>query len=128
MTSIKPPGGKPSSGSTDAAARPSGSTQGAEPTGPTFGETLREAADAARTERAGPSQPPAGLEPVAALAEAVKAGELSADQAIDQLLERTVGEFGPRLGAAERAELLSTLRSAFETDPVLAAIVQQLKS
>jgi hypothetical protein len=128
MTSIKPPGGKPPSGPADAASHPSGSTHGAERAGPTFGETLREAADAARTERAGPSQPPAALEPVAALAEAVKAGELSADQAIDQLLERTVGELAPRLTGAERAELLSTLRSALETDPALAAIVQQLKS
>ncbi|HEX2676624.1 MAG TPA: hypothetical protein VHM19_08285 [Polyangiales bacterium] len=59
---------------------------------------------------------------IAALARELEAGRLSAEQALDQLVERAAASLDGSLTAQERSELLSTLRSALASDPTLAAL------
>jgi hypothetical protein len=116
MTSIKPPDGRspigpigPSSGSREPEA--------AERTGPSFRETL--AGPSPTAAGAAAAQGAANADPIATLAQAVKAGSVSPDQALEHLVERAVSGMARRLTQAQRAELTEVLREAVQSDPAL---------
>ncbi|MGD8859193.1 MAG: hypothetical protein PVI30_04220 [Myxococcales bacterium] len=114
MTSIKPPDGRsPVSGTPGDGPRAEGPTGG-----PSFREVAATDAQEVTQDAAGA----VGADPVAQLAEAVRSGQLSPDQAIDQLVERTAAQLGDRLDAGRRAELTAVLRDAIDSDPVLAEL------
>lgn len=52
----------------------------------------------------------------------MRSGALSAEQAIDRLVERTLAGVGAGLSEAQRAELGAVLRSALESDPALSEL------
>ena len=121
MTSIKPPDGR-------SPASPLGPTAGREAegaektTGPGFRELLEgtrpaDAAGTAVTSTTGTAATSA--DPVGALARAVRAGAISPQQAIEQLVERAASGVGRSLSEAQRAELVTVLREAVQTDPAL---------
>jgi hypothetical protein len=56
---------------------------------------------------------------ISELAQAVRAGSVNAEQAIERLVERAVGGMGRALSAAQRAELTAVLREAVQNDPAL---------
>jgi hypothetical protein len=56
------------------------------------------------------------------LARAVEAGQLSMTQAVEQLVEGTVGCLTRQLTDLERAELSELLRSAVSSDATLGAL------
>jgi hypothetical protein len=137
MTSIKPPTG-PHTGPIPAALEPRESGHGADPVvGP--GAT-RVQGPQLSTASSAPSASVAGLEAVAgaagaqtapaaagpgalsALAQAVERGQLSMTQAVDQLVERTVGGMRGQLTELERSELSALLRQAAQDDPALRAL------
>jgi hypothetical protein len=116
MSTIKPPDGRPPAGGSG-----SDGPQGpgaAEGTGPSFQQVLEggPTQGAAAAQQAGAA---AGADPVGQLAAAVKRGELTPDQAIEQLVERAAGQMAAQLSEAQRAELVAVLREAVETDPSL---------
>ena len=121
MSSIKPPDGRPpiSGPGSDAPDGASG-TQGA---GPSFQEILEGAPTGPTQGVAGVDGPQVdatgGADPVGQLAQAVRSGELTPDQAIEALVERAAGEMATHLSEAQRAELVAVLREAVESDPAL---------
>jgi hypothetical protein len=68
---------------------------------------------------AGPdaAKPSASLDAPGALAQAIRAGTISPDQALDRLVERAVAA-GP-LSDPQRAELRAILANALQSDPAL---------
>jgi hypothetical protein len=114
MSSIKPPDGR----------TPVSGTPGESPRaeGPTSGPGFREVAASDAPQGAQQAEASGGADPVAQLAEAVRSGQLSPEQAIDQLVERTAARLGGQLDASRRAELTAVLREAIDTDPVLAEL------
>src|SRR5262249_55567544 len=61
-------------------------------------------------------------DPISALAQQVKSGQLSMDQALEHLIERATSGVGKHLSAAERDELREVVRNALSSDPTLAAL------
>lgn len=123
MTTIKPPGaGAPITPGMPASspAEPAGS----ERVGPSFREALERPSGAGATTRAqAPSLGAAGTaDPIAELASAVRAGTLSAEQAVERLVENAVGALRHRLSEAQRVELTGLLREAIQNDPALTAL------
>ena len=120
MSSIKPPEGRGA-----AAGLPITPEQGAgaaAPAGADFREALSrvEGAAAGQAAQGAPAaQASAAADPVAELARSVQSGALSPQQALDQLVERTVGQVGRGLSEAQRTELAGVLRTALEADPAL---------
>ena len=117
MTSIKPPDGR-------SPASPLGPGAGAEGPDKATGPGFRELLEGARP--AGAAQPEAAAgggavanDPVGALAQAVRAGALSPQQAIEQLVERAASGVGRDLSDTQRAELTTILREALRNDPAL---------
>ncbi|MDD9938267.1 MAG: hypothetical protein OXT09_31945 [Myxococcales bacterium] len=126
MTSIKPPDGKPPAGVPAAGDATDGPTE-TEGVGPSFQEVLEGGPSGAAAGAEGAAAAPeasgaAAADPIAELAEAVRSGALSADQAIDQLVERAAGQMSAQLSEAQRAELVAVLREAVESDPALRAL------
>jgi hypothetical protein len=76
----------------------------------------------------GTTSPPAsGVDPgnrvdLVELARAVERGQLNMAQAVDRLVEGTVGCLPGQLTDLERSELSALLRQAVETDPTLSAL------
>lgn len=127
MTSIKPPDGRSPAGPigpTSGRAAP----EGPERTGPSFRETLEGPGPAAGAKTAGaqPTSTVANTDAVGELAQAVRAGTLNADQAIEHLVEQTVAGMARGLSAAQRAELTTLLREAVESDPALRELREAL--
>lgn len=122
MSSIKPPDGRP--GSVLPTGQGGPETEASERAG---GASFREALDSARgaeATQAAPTQASGAAaagaaDAIAELASAVRAGTLSADQAVEALLERTVGAASARLSQAQRVELAAVLRHALDHDPAL---------
>jgi len=115
MTSIKPP-----SGPSTTLPHTVGELQGGSATAPLDGPD-------SLLGPAGTPPPPSGLAPgnrvdLVELARAVERGQLSMAQAVDQLVEGTVGSLPGRLTDLERAELSELLRQAVVTDPTLSAL------
>lgn len=119
MSTIKPADGRAAADALDSAL-PAEGEHAERSGGPSFRETL-----------AGPSPAQANREPdpagVAAsgasgssvLAEAVRAGALTPDQAIEQLVERAAAAVSRSLSEAQRAELRAVLFEAVQSDPAL---------
>ena len=56
------------------------------------------------------------------LARAVESGELTMGQAVERLVEGTIGSLPRQLTELERAELSQLLRAALENDPTLSGL------
>ena len=140
MSSIKPPDGRvPGAASPSSGLAPS--TPSAEQrSGVAFDEAL---AAAERARAAAPQAPvqqtAAGgaaqaaarardIDPIAELAQAVRSGAVSTEQALDRLVERIADGTGRHLSATQRAELGVVLRAALQTDPALSALRDALES
>lgn len=107
MTSIKPPTGP-------TAPLPTGQLEGADAIAAKPGVS-----GAAQASAVGATTGANVADPIAQLAAAISRGELISAQAFDQLIERAVADMSGHLDAAQRMELASVLRAAFEGDPVL---------
>lgn len=129
MTSIKPPDGRPATISPTGVGP--GEAGGAERAGgPSFREALERAGGASPAERSDAVAAQTGAaaaDPVAELAHAVRSGALSAEQAIERLVERAVGAVGGQLSPAERSELTAVLREALRSDPALRELQDAVK-
>jgi hypothetical protein len=126
MTSIKPPDGRPSS------IPPAGPGETGSPEragGPSFREALERAGSAGQTEGTAraPAETAAAADPVGELARAVRSGALSAEQAIERLVERAVAAVGGQLSAAQRSELSAVLHEALQSDPALRELRDAVK-
>jgi hypothetical protein len=114
MTSIKPP--DPRAAERLGSSTPGETSQAPDAAGASFravlGSTPGEAS--ARPEAARPTP---GADTPSALAQAIRAGALSTEQALDRLVERAVST-GP-LTDLQRAELRAILASALQSDPAL---------
>jgi hypothetical protein len=124
MSSIKPPDGRlPAAPLGPTGNRELGGPEGAEKAGgPAFRELLEGArpvdAGQAAAAQAGAAGS-VGTDPIHALAQAVRAGAISPQQALDQLVERAASGVASGLSQAQRAELVVVLRTALESDPAL---------
>jgi hypothetical protein len=58
-------------------------------------------------------------DPIAELAAAIARGELSAAQAMDQLVDRALANVATHLDGTQRAELAGVLRAALDGDPAV---------
>jgi hypothetical protein len=114
MTSIKPP--DPRAAERLGSSTPGETGHAPDAAGTSFREVLQGsgAEQAARPEAANPT---ASMDAPSALAQAIRAGTISPDQALDQLVERAVAT-GP-LSDPQRAELRAILASALQSDPAL---------
>ena len=123
MTSIKPP----SSGTQGPHAVPEradaagGSQQSDRAQSSSFQQSLAEANQATQTQQVAGSAA-SSADPVGQLASAVESGSISLDQAVNQLLDRTLEQAGKHLTGAQKAELSELLRSALLSDPTLAGL------
>jgi hypothetical protein len=131
MSAIKPPDGRPTSvAPTGQGSSETGAAQRS--SGPSFRQALDEAraatgSPAAGTVGAGGTAGAAAADPIAQLASAVRSGAVSAEQAIERLLDRAVGGVSARLSQDQRAELTAVLRQALEHDPALRELRDALK-
>jgi hypothetical protein len=66
-------------------------------------------------------------DPIAELARAVRAGAVSKEQALEQLIERAAAGVQHTLSAPQREELVAVLRSSLQTDPALSALREALE-
>jgi len=113
MTSIKPPLPPVVSGPDSLGGAPHVQTA----------ESVEKAASATGSAAAAPAGSvggagPAGqADPIAELAGAIARGELSAAQAMDQLVDRALAGVSAHLDSAQRAELAGVLRAALDGDP-----------
>jgi hypothetical protein len=116
MTSIKPPDGRsPTSPIGPAGGR---EVEGADKAG---GPAFRELLEGAHPSGASgtPAQAVGGGDPVGALAQAVRSGTITPQQAVEQLVDRAVSSVGRSLSDAQRAELVTVLQQALQNDPAL---------
>jgi hypothetical protein len=129
MTSIKPPDGRSPAGgigpATGRNAHPA--TDAPERAGPSFRETLQGPSEASAKPAAAPTSGAPNADVVGELAHAVRTGALSADQAIERLVERVVGGAARGLSEAQRAELATVLREAVNSDPALRELREALQ-
>jgi hypothetical protein len=130
MTSIKPPDGRSPAGGVPPASSGSRGPDGPERTGPSFRDALDGASATNSTAGASPSSAggaqSGAADPIRELAQAVQTGALTADQALEQLVERVAGQVGRRLTPAQRTELTAVLQTALQSDPALGALRQAL--
>lgn len=126
-SAIKPPGSGPIGG---AGAPPeSGAAGGVQGSSEDFRAELDKAGD---THREGAASTTANVgssraELLRSLAEDLRAGRIDPQQAVDQLVERTLsGGAAASLPPARRAELEALLRSTLDQDPTLAAMQRDL--
>jgi hypothetical protein len=129
MSSIKPtdPRSTPVSPSSPDSVEQGGTERAG---GPSFRDALERAGDAGHAQGPGAAataRGPAAADPVAELAQAVRSGALSAEQALERLVERAVSGVGRGLSQAQRAELTVVLRTALESDPALRELRDALK-
>jgi hypothetical protein len=121
MNPIKPPDGRPPIGPTGPGA--DSDVVGAERSGEAFHELLDGARPAGAPGTTGMGAAPAGAatgsDAIAALAQALRAGTITSEQAIDQLVQRAVAGMARDLSEAQRGELAVVLREALQNDPAL---------
>lgn len=119
MSSIKPPDGRFPASPTGPSGE--GEVTGAQGSGEAFREALDAArpADAAATGAAAQSAAAAGGDAIAALAQALRAGTITSEQAIEQLVQRAIAGMARDLSEAQRGELAVVLREALQSDPAL---------
>jgi len=136
MTSIKPPSGLsttlphslgdvPSTGSTGSPEGP-GALTGPGPSGETHGpgdvHGITHGRASSGEDAAVSSLGPGNTVNLVDLARAVETGQLSMTQAVERLVEGTVGSLPGALTELERAELSELLRQAVKSDPTLSAL------
>ncbi len=96
----------------------------------TTGPDATAPADRSRETQPSPAvQAPAGApaaDPVAQVAAELRAGTISPRQAIDRLVEMTLGSVGAGLPEAARAELRARLEATLASDPTLGARLRRL--
>ena len=120
-TPIKPPGGGGPPRGIDA---PKGKDAVSKAPSDEFRKTL----DLRRPAPAAPVAQPVATDAVQRIAAQVRAGELDAARAVEQLVERAMSSgAASTLAPAQRRELEALLRSAVESDPTLAAMVKDLE-
>lgn len=68
----------------------------------------------------------ADVDPLEAIAADVRVGTLSPEQAVDQLVERALGEVAASLTPAQQDELRALLRAAVADDPTLGALGREI--
>jgi hypothetical protein len=68
------------------------------------------------------------VDPVQAIADALRSGEIDAGTAVERLVERALARAsGVELSGLDRGQIESFLRQALQDDPTLAAIVRDLE-
>jgi len=115
MTSIKPP--DPRTAERLGSSTPGETGHAPDAAGPSFREVLQGGAPAEANARPEAASSAAAADAPSALAQALRAGTISPDQALDQLVERAVAT-GP-LSDPQRAELRAILANALQSDPAL---------
>jgi hypothetical protein len=123
MTAIKPPV-FPAPTATDVASgavSPS-SVQAEKPGESAFSQPLGRAAQAG-VEAPQATDAAAGVD---ALVRDLQAGRVTAEQALDRLVERAAASLDHGLSPEERADLVSVLRAALASDPTLAMLRDSL--
>lgn len=118
MSSIKPPDGRSPASPTGPSGE--GDVAGAQRSGDAFRDLLDAArpADAA-TGAMSQAGATAGSDAIATLAQALRAGTITAEQAIEQLVQRAIAGMARDLSEAQRGELAVVLREALQNDPAL---------
>jgi len=126
MSSIKPPGGAPLP--IQPSTTPAGDAGAAEQAaGPSFRQALDSAAGTGQVQQPAAAAPGSvTADPIAELAQAVRAGALSREQALERLVERAVSGVGAELTQTQRAELSAVLREALQNDPALRELTDAL--
>jgi hypothetical protein len=129
MSSIKPPDGRSTPIVPDAADGSSDAGAADRVGSPSFRHALEQAGGAERPQGVPAAATPtaAAADPIAELAQAVRAGALSPERAIERLLDRAISGVGAQLSPAQRAELGAVLRSALESDPALSELRNAVK-
>ncbi|MDH5673600.1 MAG: hypothetical protein OEZ06_15705 [Myxococcales bacterium] len=125
MSSIKPTDAKPAGSAATGSGVESGG--GADAAGAAFRKVLEGAEGVAAPEVSagvGVAEAAGGAQgaSVESLAEAVRSGAITAEQAIDALVEQSIEGLGGVLGPEERGEIGALLRQALQDDPALAAL------
>jgi hypothetical protein len=115
MTSIKPP--DPRAAERLGSSTPGETGRAPDAAGLSFREVLEGGGSAQASARPEAANATASADAPSALAQAIRAGTISADQALDQLVERAVAT-GP-LTDPQRAELRAILANALQSDPAL---------
>lgn len=119
MADIKPPYG-PSS------VDPSAVDGTSSPPESGANERVAGAAFSAQVEAASQQADSVQQDPMADLAAQVQSGQLTKEQAVEQLVERALGDVQGHLTEAQREELTATMRAALADDPTLLALQAQL--
>lgn len=123
MTSIKPPATGPTgthtspevAGPTGAPGRPDAATSSS------FQSSLSQAQSAGSTEQV-TAATGGRTDPIADLARSIESGSLTFDQAVDQLVDRTLSRAQKQLNGSQLDELSGLLRDALLNDPTLSAL------
>ncbi|MFI5309085.1 MAG: hypothetical protein ACHQ53_17145 [Polyangiales bacterium] len=129
MTSIKPKDTLPPAVTTGTGGATGGEPAGVERSGEGFRDLLGRADKSGHAPAVATSASHAASkihDPIADLAQAVKSGALSADRALEQLVERAAGSMAGKLSPAQRAELTAVLQTALQSDPALRALRESL--
>jgi hypothetical protein len=126
MTSIKPSGGPPLP--IQPSTTPAGQAGTAEQAGGvSFRKALESAASAGQVQQPAAAAPGSvAADPLAELAQAVRSGALTREQALERLVERALGSAAAGLTPAQRAELAVVLREALQHDPALRELTDAL--
>src|SRR5262249_30048665 len=127
IMTIKPPERRPPTGPISSTPGKAGA-DAPERAGTTFRDKLDSTATGAAAQ-ANPVAAPAtagAADSISELAAAVRAGTVSADQAIERLVERSVGSVARGLSLAQREELAQVLRDAVQNDPALRELREAL--
>lgn len=122
MTQIKPPTGSSSVLPPEHLQSPNtpdasvASTQNA--SGPSLGDLVEAAEQRAVPTEVNPSTD--------SLTDQIKAGTLTQSQAVDQLIEKALGDVASALSSEQRQDLEQTMRAALANDPTLIALQNDL--
>jgi hypothetical protein len=118
MTSIKPPGGRVPAAGVDSGAAPGKAEEAERADQASFREQVSGPSGSSAPAAASIAGTTAA-DPIAQLAQAIRSGTVTREQALEQLVERAVSGLSKTLTKAQRDELTSVLRQALESDPAL---------
>ena len=100
---------------------------GAEVNGKGFAAKLEKASRSSKAAAASEAKPASCASDVADIAGALKAGRVSLDAVVNQLVKRVLDkQVGPKASPAMRAKVEQALRDTLADDPLLAAKVKSL--
>ncbi len=129
MTSIKPPDGRSPIGPLTPSGTGATSVDAPQqPGAASFRAALSDVSEAGAQAVATSGAPgAAGADPIAQLAESVRSGALTPEQAVERLVDRALAGMERTLTEAQRNELSGLLRAALESDPTLGELRAALK-